>query len=312
MVEPQGADRLVGQTLSGYRLTRVIARGGMGVVYEGVQESLDRPVAVKVLYTHLNNEAMFVERFEREARAAARLRHPNIVRILDFGSDNGLLYMVMDLVDGESLRERLTRIHGEGLTLRTGNIMNVVQKVGSALAFAHQLGYVHRDVKPGNILLAKDGQVFLSDFGVVKIVGNNQLTVAGAVIGTPEYMSPEQSSGELDIGPAADQYALAVVAYEMLVGRAPFQAPTPVAVMRMQANDPPPPPSTLVPWFPPATESVLLRAMAKAPADRFPDMQSFVDNLLAASAATPLPMTSGGRSASRTATAVEGGGGMAT
>src|SRR4051794_29444966 len=110
MDERRNADRLVGQQLSGYRLTRVIARGGMGIVYEGVQESLDRPVAVKVLYTHLNDEDMFVERFEREARAAARLRHPNIVRILDFGSDNGLLYMVMDLVDGESLRERLTRI----------------------------------------------------------------------------------------------------------------------------------------------------------------------------------------------------------
>ena len=289
MDERRNADRLVGQQLSGYRLTRVIARGGMGIVYEGVQESLDRPVAVKVLYTHLNDEEMFVERFEREARAAARLRHPNIVRILDFGSDNGLLYMVMDLVDGESLRERLTRIHTEGLTLRTGNIMSIVQKVGAALAFAHQLDYVHRDVKPGNIMLSKDGQVYLSDFGVVKIVGNNQLTVAGAIIGTPEYMSPEQSRGELDIGPAADQYSLAVVAYEMLVGRAPFQAPTPVAVMRMQVTEPPPPPSTLVPWFPPATEAVLLRALAKLPGERFPDVQSFVDNLLAASTATPLP-----------------------
>ena len=279
MLDGQGFDSLVGRSFNGFRVTRLIARGGMGVVFEGVQESLDRAVAIKFLYPHLSDDERFRERFEREARAAARLSHPNIVRILDYGVDGGLYYMIQDLIVGDSLRERLTELHKTGATLRTDMVVTIVEQVGHALAYAHEHGYVHRDVKPGNILLTKDGQAYLTDFGVVKLAGSNGLTAAGMIIGTPEYMAPEQSAGATDIGPAADQYSLAVVTYEMLVGRVPFQAPTPAAVMRMHLTDPPPPPSSSMPWFPHEIETVLMRALAKEPFDRYDSVNDFVVDL---------------------------------
>ncbi|HEX7101351.1 MAG TPA: protein kinase [Nitrolancea sp.] len=279
MLDGQGFDSLVGRSFNGFRVTRLIARGGMGVVFEGVQESLDRSVAIKFLYPHLSDDDRFRERFEREARAAARLSHPNIVRILDYGVDGGLYYMIQDLIVGDSLRDRLTELHKTGATLRTDMVVTIVEQVGHALAYAHEHGYVHRDVKPGNVLLTKDGQAYLTDFGVVKLAGSNGLTAAGTIIGTPEYMAPEQSAGVTDIGPAADQYSLAVVTYEMMVGRVPFQAPTPAAVMRMHLTDPPPPPSSVVPWFPPEIETVLMRALAKEPFDRFETINDFVSEL---------------------------------
>lgn len=282
MLDGQGFDGLIGRTFGGFRVARLIARGGMGVVFEGVQESLDRPVAIKFLYPHLSDDERFRDRFEREARAAARLSHPNIVRILDFGEDGDLYYMVQDLVDGDSLRERLMDLHSSGATLRTDAVINIIEPVARALSYAHEHGFVHRDVKPGNILLSKDGQAYLTDFGVVKIAGANALTAAGMIIGTPEYMAPEQSAGVIDIGPAADQYALAVVTYEMLVGRVPFQAPTPAAVMRMHLTDPPPPPSSVIPWFPAEVETVLRRALSKEPFDRYPTVSEFVESLKAA------------------------------
>ncbi len=279
MLDGQGFEGLVGRSFGGYRVTRLLARGGMGVVFEGVQESLDRPVAIKFLYPHLSDDDRFRDRFEREARAAARLNHPNIVRILDFGVDDGLYYMIQDLVVGASLRDRLADLHASGGTMRTDAVIAIIEQVGRALSYAHDQGYVHRDVKPGNILLNNDSQAFLTDFGVVKIAGANALTAAGMIIGTPEYMAPEQSAGVIDIGPAADQYSLAVVTYEMLVGRVPFHAPTPAAVMRMHLTDPPPPPRTVVPWFPEEVEAVLVRALAKEPFDRFPSVSEFVDAL---------------------------------
>jgi len=279
MLDGHGFDSLVGRSFNGFRVTRLIARGGMGVVFEGVQESLDRTVAIKFLYPHLSDDDRFRERFEREARAAARLSHPNIVRILDYGVDGGLYYMIQDLIVGDSLRDRLTMLHTDGATLRTDMVITIVEQVGHALSYAHDHGYVHRDVKPGNVLLTKDGQAYLTDFGVVKLAGSSQLTAAGMIIGTPEYMAPEQSAGAVDIGPAADQYSLAIVTYEMLVGRVPFKAPTPAAVMRMHLTDPPPPPSTVVPWFPPEVETVLMRALSKEPFDRYDSVDEFVENL---------------------------------
>ncbi|WP_152412936.1 serine/threonine-protein kinase, partial [Nitrolancea hollandica] len=289
MFENQGTEALIGRSFHGFRITRFIARGGMGVVFQGIQESLARPVAIKFLYPHLSGDPTFRERFEREARAVARLNHPNIVRVLDFGSEGPLHFIVMDFIDGESLRDRLASIHGAGLTFKTEMIVSIVQQVGSALSYAHRLGYIHRDVKPGNILLAKDGQVYLTDFGVVKIIGDTPMTVAGTIVGTPEYMSPEQSSGDEPVTPLSDLYSLAVVTYELMVGRVPFQAPTPIAVMRMQHNDPPPLPSSLVPWFPPQVEAVLMRALAKNPEDRYESVDAFVTSLLSVMGSTIHP-----------------------
>lgn len=287
MLDRQGIEGLIGQSFKGYRITRFIDRGGMGVVFEGVQASLDRQVAIKMLYPHLSGDKYFRERFEREARAAARLLHSNIVRVLDFGSDGQLYFMVMDYVEGISLRDRLAQVHAEGLTLQMDTIINIVKQVGGALSYAHRLGYVHRDVKPGNILLNRDGQALLTDFGVVKILGDAAVTTQGLIIGTPEYMAPEQSSGEGEIGPAADQYSLAVVAYEMMVGRVPFRAPTPVALMRMHLVEPPPAPSSIVRWFPPQLEAVLLRALAKKPEERYESIDALLSSLLVAAGPEP-------------------------
>jgi Tol biopolymer transport system component/serine/threonine protein kinase len=277
----QAHSNLIGRSFGGYRVTRFIARGGMGVVFEGIQESLDRPVAIKFLYPHLSDDEKFKERFVREARAAAGLNHPNIVRILDFGTEDSQYYMVLDLVRGESLRDRLAKIHSQGLALRAETVMSIVSQVGGALDYAHRQGYVHRDVKPGNILLSEDGRALLTDFGVVKVLDSvSQMTMTGAMIGTPEYVAPEQSVGA-EIGPTADQYSLAVVIYEMMLGRVPFQAPTPAAVLRMQMSEPPPAPSSLVPWFPPDVEAVLMRALSKEPAERFPTVAAFTEQFLA-------------------------------
>ncbi len=281
MLDPHWADGLIGRTFDGYRVAEYIARGGMGVVYKGFQESLNRPVAVKFLYPHLSTDESFRSRFEREARAAAALAHPNIVRILDFGDEGGLHYMVMDFIEGESLRDYLARLHSEGLSLRLDRIIAILKQISAALGYAHDRGFVHRDVKPGNILLTDDGHAFLSDFGVVKSAGQTQMTVAGSIIGTPEYIAPEQSMNATMIGPAADQYALAIVAYEMLAGRVPFQAQTPTAVMNMHISEPPPPPSSFAPGISPETEAVLMTALAKDPAARHDNVRVFIDRLAA-------------------------------
>ncbi len=281
MFDLQGEEGVIGRTFDGYRVIRFIARGGMGVVYEGVQESLNRRVAIKFLYPHLSSDDSFVARFDREARTAAALNHPNIVRILDFGQQDNIHYMVHDFVDGESLRDYLSRLHKEGLSLRMDRAMRILEQIGAALDYAHAQGFVHRDVKPGNILLSSDGHAMLSDFGVVKSSDLTQMTVAGAVIGTPEYVAPEQTIDASTIGPAADQYSLGIVAYEMLTGRVPFKANTPTALMNMHINEPPPAPTTIALGIPPDTEVALMRALAKDPADRHESAGLFVARLSA-------------------------------
>ncbi|CAN5497806.1 hypothetical protein BH23CHL2_BH23CHL2_06520 [soil metagenome] len=301
MYNQQGADGLIGRTFDGYRVTEYIARGGMGIVYKGVQESLNRPVAIKFLYPHLSTDESFRSRFEREARAAAALSHPNIVRILDFGEEGGHHYMVLDYVDGETLRDYLARLNSEGLTLRTDRAIQILEQIGAALAYAHERGFVHRDVKPGNILLTHDGQALLSDFGVVKSIELSQMTQAGSIIGTPEYIAPEQSLDATAIGPAADQYALGIVAYEMLTGRVPFQAQTPTAVLNMHVSDPPPLPSMIAPGISPDTEVALMKALAKNPTERHESVRAFIERL--AATITEAPTLAGGLAASWSAAA---------
>lgn len=281
MFDQRGVNGLLGRSFSGYKITEFISRGGMGLVYKAHQESLNRPVAIKILYPHLSADESFRERFTREAQSAAVLAHPNIVRVIDFGSHDEFEYMVMDFIDGESLRDLMVRLHEQGEILPLDRSIRILNEVGAALNYAHDRGFVHRDVKPGNILLTSDGRALLSDFGVVKATGMSQMTHAGAVIGTPDYAAPEQSMDAANIGPAADQYSLGIVAYEMLTGRVPFQGQTPTHSWQLHMNTPPPPPTGFAPWIPPAAEIALMQALEKQPEDRHPSVVAFVERLTA-------------------------------
>ena len=284
----EGSFDLVGRTLAGrYELREVLGRGGMATVYRAYQPGLDRFVAVKVIAANLAHDPDFIERFRREARTVARLRHPNILTVHDFGEEGGLLYLVTELIAGGTLQARLPEI-------RTAErACALLAQVGAALDFAHAQGIVHRDVKPLNIFLADDRaeQAILADFGIAKATveaTGASLTGTGLSIGTPEYMAPEQLIGQ-SIDGRADLYALAVIAYQLLVGRLPFTRggppDTPIALAMRKVQGLPPAPSSFNPSFPAAGDAVLLRALATDPRDRYATAAEFVAALRAALAA---------------------------
>lgn len=259
---------LTGETLGPYRVTERLGRGGMAVVYKAYQASLDRYVAIKVLSDSFTGEEGFLERFQREAQAVARLTHPHIVSVFDFGEDRSLAYMVMEYLDGDTLKHVYTESPEEVDRFR------VLTDVADALGFAHEQGIIHRDIKPSNIMVTRQGRVVLTDFGIAKMMGRTQLTATGVGVGTPEYMSPEQGRGE-DVDGRSDLYSLGVVAYELFTGRVPYAADTPVAVIYRHLHDPLPLPSQVNPDLPPEAERFLLKALAKDPAERFQTAAEF-------------------------------------
>src|SRR3972149_6227965 len=254
---------LIGQTLGGYRILSQIGKGGMATVYKAFQPSLDRYVAIKVLppYYAAQDET-FLRRFRQEARAVARLRHPNILIVLEYGEQDGTTYIVMEYVEAGALTERL------GKPLALGDVAQVIQQVASALDYAHEQGVIHRDVKPSNILLPKPDWPLLTDFGLAKIVGGTHLTQTGAIFGTPAYMSPEQGRGE-SLDTRSDIYSLGIVLYEMATGAVPYTAETPMAGVVKHIIEPLPFPRTKKPELPEAVELVILKALAKDPGDRY-------------------------------------------
>jgi serine/threonine-protein kinase len=254
-----------GTSLGAYVISARLGRGGMAMVYQAHHAALDRQVAIKVLWPSLAETPGFVERFRREARAASRLRHPNILTVYDFGTQDGITYMVTELLPGGSLADRLGRPVGADLARR------VVRGIGAALDVAHAAGLIHRDVKPSNILFTRDGEPVLADFGIARLQDAEQLTVQGSLIGTPHYMAPEMAAGGL-VGPASDLYSLGVVLYEMLTGSPPFQRETAIATVRAHIHDTPPPIPTLNPTVSREVDAVVAHAMAKRPADRWPHM----------------------------------------
>ncbi|MGB7213103.1 MAG: protein kinase [Gemmatimonadales bacterium] len=254
-----------------YRLESELGQGGMGVVFLARDVTLDRSVAVKVIRPELAIHSSITQRFLAEARVVARLRHPSIVTVHTAGETDGLFYYVMDLVPGESLRQRLTRVG----KLPAEEVTRIVADVADALAAAGRQGVVHRDVKPENVLLDRDtGRALLTDFGIARAMaaeGSSVITTGqGIAIGTPTYMSPEQASGD-EIDERSDLYALGIVAYEMLAGHPPFQSASPAAVVAMQVSEPPIPIQKLRPDTPPALAGAVMRALAKSPADRWTD-----------------------------------------
>jgi len=276
-------DDLIGKSLGQYRIVEQLGRGGMAVVYKAYQASLDRYVAIKVLPFFQAQDPTAMERFYREARAIARLEHPNILTVFDFGQVDGTLYIVMQYVEGGTLKERL------GAPLDLDVAAKIVRQVGEALEYAHGLGVVHRDIKPSNVLLAKGDRVLLSDFGLAKMMeSTSALTKAGVGMGTPQYMSPEQGRGE-PVDGRSDIYSLGVVLYEMLTGQVPFDAETPLAVVLKHLSTPLPRPRGLNPQIPEPVEQVILKATAKSPAQRYQSAAEMVEALLQASGLARTP-----------------------
>ncbi|MBO9386565.1 MAG: protein kinase [Thermomicrobium sp.] len=248
-----------------YRLDEPIGEGGMAVVYRGYDLLLGRPVAIKVLRGQFAADASFLRRFEREAQAAARLSHPNIVSVYDVGRDGAIHYIVMEFVPGKTLKQLIL----ERAPIPLDETIRIIRQVAAALDYAHQHGLVHRDIKPQNILVDERGFVKVTDFGIAKGISDVSLTEAGFGMGTVHYVSPEQARGE-PATPASDIYSLGVVIYEMLTNRLPFEADSPIGLAMKHVHEPPPPPRQFAPSLPPAVEAIVLRALAKDPRQRFP------------------------------------------
>ena len=281
---PELLDSLRDALADRYAVERELGRGGMATVFLADDRKHGRPVAIKVLHAELA-AALGAERFLREIEIAARLQHPHILPLYDSGSAGGFLYYVMPYVEGESLRDRLTR--EKQLSLE--DTLRVATEVASALAYAHSRGVVHRDIKPENIMLS-GGSAVVADFGIARAVtaaGEGQhLTQTGTIIGTPAYMSPEQASGSEEIDGRSDEYSLACVVYEMLVGAPPFTGPTAQAIIARHSLDMVSPPSIVRSTIPDAVEGAILRALSKIPADRYPTTALFAEALNTPSAAT--------------------------
>jgi serine/threonine-protein kinase len=267
-----------------YEIHRRLARGGMAQVYLARDRSLDRPVAVKELVPEFATDPSFVERFRREAQAAANLSHPNIVGVYDWGAQDGTYFIVMEYVDGPSL-SRVLRADGPFHPRRAAEI---AAEVAAGLGFAHSRGVVHRDVKPGNVLLTRSGQAKVTDFGIARALSSSDedLTQAGSVMGTATYFSPEQAQG-LSVDPRSDLYSLGVVLYELVTGRPPFTGETPLAIAYKHVQDQPAPPSTLMTGLPEALEAIIMKLLAKRPDDRYAsaeDLRSDLNRFLAGEA----------------------------
>ena len=260
-------DSMVGRFLGQYKLLALIGKGGMARVYKSIQPDLERYVAVKLLHPSVAADEEFLARFRREAKAAASLRHPHVVQIFDFGHQGELYYLVMELIDGLTLRDELQRLKALDEALPFSEVQRIIGEVSEALDYAHDRGIVHRDVKPSNILLTPERQAVLSDFGLAFMIESPRQTITGFV-GTPEYMSPEQGQG-LAVDGRTDVYSLGVVLYEMLTGRVPFTAKTPMGIVMKHISEPLPPPRSVNPDIPESAEQVLLKAMSKEPGGRY-------------------------------------------
>lgn len=262
------ATSLEGQTLGKYRVLEPLGSGGMARVYRGYHSQLDRFVALKVLRSDLVDDDAFLSRFRNEAQAVAGLRHPHIIHVYDFDVQDDVYFMVMELLDGDTLHTRLNEYRVRDEHVPYGEMVRILLDVLDGLAYAHEEGMIHRDIKPANILLTKRGQAVVADFGIAQIVGGTRHTVSGALLGTLNYMSPEQ--GLKGISDArSDLYSLGVVFYEMLTRQPPYDADTPLAILMKHVNDPLPLPREIDPSLPPPFERVVLKVMAKEPDDRY-------------------------------------------
>src|SRR5262245_31136785 len=280
-----GMTDVVGQTLGQYRVMDLIGLGGMARVYKAYQTSLARYVAIKAIPIQVDNKRdnAFVQRFTTEARLIARLTHPNIVPVHDYGEDKGWAFIVMEYISGGTLRDRMVAAEAQRRRLDLSLILNLLEQAALALECAHANGIIHRDVKPGNMLLRTEDHLLLSDFGIAAILeANKAFTRTGANIGTPQYMAPEQSMPNGVVDARSDIYALGVVLFQCVTGQLPFIADTPMGTMLKHAKEPPPRPSALAPGIPQRVERIILRALEKHPDARFQRASDMAEQLNAA------------------------------
>jgi serine/threonine protein kinase len=268
---------LIGQELGHYRITEQLGEGGMAIVYKAFDTHLERDVAIKVIRADLFGSAVLenmLKRFEREAKLLARLSHPNIVGVIDYGKYENTPYLVMEYLPGGTLKERL------GKPITVGEAARILLPIARALDYAHRREMVHRDVKPSNILITSDDEPMLTDFGIAKLLEDNgaqTLTTPGVGIGTPEYMAPEQWVGKAT--PISDQYSLGVIFYEMVTGKKPFVADTPAAILLKQTNDPLPAPESIVRDLNKDAEKFIYKILARNPENRYPSMTEVIGEL---------------------------------
>jgi serine/threonine protein kinase len=275
----QTAQSWIGKRIGQYGIQSLIKKGGMAYVYYAVDQALDRPVALKILFSELTEDPSFVERFRREARSVAKLRHPNIVQIYTTGlTPEGQNYIAMEYVSGGSLREQLQRLNNQGHVLQTADALNMTRQIAEALSVAHRAGIVHRDIKPSNILLRSDGTPVLTDLGIAKIQSETTLTRADEIIGTPYYMSPEQVSSQ-PVDARSDLYSLGMILYEMLTGQRVFSGDTPWSILSKHITDTPRPITDLRHDLSPYTANVVHTCLQKDPSNRYQSADELIAGL---------------------------------
>jgi serine/threonine-protein kinase len=269
-------DSLIGQTIGGCRITQELRRGGMSTIYLAEQLSLQRQVALKVMSPQLMGDPTFMQRFLREVATTARLQHPHIVPIYDYGEQDGLPYIVMAYIPGGSLEDSLL-----GGTLPLDTAVHIAEQVAQALDFAHASGVIHRDVKPANILLDAQHNAILTDFGIARVIADTQEITHGALVGTPSYLAPELITEQQEITPAADIYGLGVTVFRMLTGELPFPGQTAVQMMWAHVNEPAPLASSFRPDLPEGIDAVMHKALAKSPGARYESASALASDLVA-------------------------------
>ena len=263
----------IGENVGPYRIIEQLGQGGMATVYKAYHAALDRYVALKVLHPAFHQDQSFTMRFQREARVVARLEHPNIVPIYDYSEHEARPYLVMKYIQGDTLKARLN----QG-PLSSQEIERVVNSVGSALAYAHRQGILHRDIKPSNVMIAADGAMYLADFGLARIADAGESTMSSdSIMGTPQYISPEQAMGKKDLNAGTDIYSFGVMLYEMVVGQVPFSADTPFSIIHDHIYTPLPLPMKVNPNVPEPVQRVLLKSLAKDRLDRYETTEELMD-----------------------------------
>jgi serine/threonine-protein kinase len=267
-------DLWIGKQLGLYQIISLIGTGGTGRVYKARHTILGRDAAIKILRADLQTKDMYHDRFIREARTIANMRHPHIVQLYDFGLFHETYYMVMEYIHGQSLQDKLKLARAKRRLLSGTEVWRIIKQMGEALSYTHERGVIHRDIKPANLLLSQDGNTVVSDFGVAKLLAGHGDTATGTVTGTPAYMAPEQALGEA-IDHRADLYSMAIIVYEMLTGRVPFEAPTLVSMIYKHLHEPPPSLRQFNPAVPSHVEAELLKALSKKSDERHQSIAEF-------------------------------------